>query len=77
MIELVNRPSRKTAREVLVYVAGKEHELHSVADCKNLSSGKMKIVITCSCGEKFKVEDTLENMRSLVNAPKVGKSDKS
>jgi len=63
---------RKTAREILVSVAGKDHELHSIA--KRYRPKEGVIPIECSCGKRFEVRDTKDNERALDSAPKAARS---
>lgn len=58
-------PAPNTARELLEHVAGEPHARHSVANRTAPSRGT--ISITCSCGERFPVPSTDENVKALRN----------
>lgn len=58
-------PVNATARDVLEYVAGPGHALHSVTDRKRQRAGMIEI--DCSCGERFKTEGTDKIAHALRN----------
>lgn len=60
-------PLRATARDLLVYVAGEEHQDHSVVRKTAVAVGLIKFM--CSCGEVYRVSATKETVDSLRNVP--------
>lgn len=58
-------PGRMTARELLVYVAGEDHALHSVATREPLERGQ--VGFTCSCGASFRVSALKKYLDALRN----------
>lgn len=59
----------RTARELLEYVAGESHALHSVAGVGKPFNGEIRMV--CSCGQTFYVASTDANKIALKNVPEL------
>jgi hypothetical protein len=59
-------PSPATARELLVFLLGPEHELHSVA---HYSSSPRRLTVTCSCREAVTVDNEERFKRALRSMP--------
>ena len=58
-------PFGPTARDLLVAVAGNEHDTHSIVARRKQSRGV--ITFACSCGEVFKIIATPEISTALRN----------
>lgn len=65
-LKLTRTPAKMTARELLVSVAGPEHDLHSVVG-KNKTG--MKLSFKCSCGAQCDILAAEEAVRALQNVP--------
>lgn len=58
---------RMTARELLVYMGGDTHALHSVASREPAEGGYLRF--TCSCGKRFMCSATAKHKDALRNVP--------
>lgn len=65
----------RTARELLVYVAGEDHALHSVIGKKKPFGGEIRFV--CSCGQPFEVAATDANLAALRNVVELVKASET
>lgn len=59
-------PSNPTSRELLVSVAGRSHEMHSIS---TLARSKQEITLTCSCQKVFALPNTPEHLNILRHVP--------
>ena len=59
-------PTPATARELLVFLLGPQHELHSVA---HYSSSKLRLTVTCTCRETITVDNEDRFKRALRSMP--------
>lgn len=66
-----NEPMRMTARELVVRLGGEKHVFHSVMAKTKPFLGVFKI--NCSCGEKFEVGASEENVNAVRNVPELKK----
>ena len=58
-------PLNSTSRDLLEYVAGPEHALHSVVSKERIKGGFLRFL--CSCGSVCTVEATTVNLAALRN----------
>lgn len=59
-------PANPTPRELLVSVAGRDHDMHSIV---TLARSRQSISLTCSCKKVFSVPNTIEHLKILRNVP--------
>lgn len=59
-------PLNPTPRELLVSVAGIDHEMHSISA---LARSKQAITLTCSCQKIFSLPNTPEHLKILRHVP--------
>lgn len=62
-------PTAPTARDLLEYIAGETHALHTVMTKTKAPRGY--IVFTCSCGSVYKIEHKKEYSIALKNVPEI------
>lgn len=56
-----------TSRELLEFIAGEEHALHTVVERRHVRDGLITFV--CSCGIVMRAGSSAENSHALRNVP--------